>query len=194
VTGFHNDSINQIVDLRGIGNVPATFIRKICQEVMPSEPIFSNPTRCRYMTDAIWRTLIGNRSLGNALPCHDTHRILFTRLCQQEEDGSTPSQYTQRDPAIRRFATAMLKAIAFGESFPHRRFFITVSGFVGLGTPNCEKGDAICILKGYSMPVILRPVDDHYQFLGSAYVHGIMGGEGQSEMVSGETYSKFTIQ
>jgi hypothetical protein len=30
---------------------------------------------------------------------------------------------------------------------------------------------------GGSVPYILRPIDDYYQLIGDAYVHGVMDGE-----------------
>jgi len=44
-----------------------------------------------------------------------------------------------------------------------------------------KAGDHICILLGYSVPVILRPVSGTQQkglcFVGESYVHGMMDGE-----------------
>ncbi|KAH6702821.1 heterokaryon incompatibility protein-domain-containing protein [Leptodontidium sp. MPI-SDFR-AT-0119] len=194
VEGFRNDSIAKIVDLQGIRNAPALFIQRICKEIMPTKKMLRNPTKYRYVMDAIWRTLVANRSLHNARPCQDDHRVSFARLCQQEDNPELSEKHIQDDPDLRKFLKAMFQAIALDEYLPHRRFIVSASGYLGLGTPNCEKEDIICILRGYSMPVILRPIEDHYRYIGSAYVHGIMGGEGQPNTVSGEGYSKFTIR
>jgi hypothetical protein len=37
-----------------------------------------------------------------------------------------------------------------------------------------EVGDWVVLLKGASRPLILRPINQHWEFLGSAYIHGIM--------------------
>jgi hypothetical protein len=53
---------------------------------------------------------------------------------------------------------------------------------LGLGPSNAElqHGDMIFIIKGCSVPVILRRRlrDDKYTFIGESYVHGLMGGNG----------------
>ncbi|KAF6811522.1 ankyrin and het domain protein [Colletotrichum sojae] len=48
----------------------------------------------------------------------------------------------------------------------------------GLCPPEAQVGDAICVLFGCSVPVILRETSDGYvELLGEAYVHGYMDGE-----------------
>lgn len=62
----------------------------------------------------------------------------------------------------------------------NRRFFRTSSGQAGLGPQTMEAQDVVAILYGCSYPVILRPSNEHkesYEFVGTAYVHGIMNGE-----------------
>ncbi|CAJ2500462.1 Uu.00g033150.m01.CDS01 [Anthostomella pinea] len=50
----------------------------------------------------------------------------------------------------------------------------------GLGPPETQNDDRICILYGCSVPCILRPKANGnvlFQFIGEAYVHGRMDGE-----------------
>jgi hypothetical protein len=48
-------------------------------------------------------------------------------------------------------------------------------GVLGLRPTHMCEGDQVCILAGANTPVVLRRLDNgHYQFLGEAYVHGIM--------------------
>jgi hypothetical protein len=56
-------------------------------------------------------------------------------------------------------------------------FFVTVSGYFGLGPHFMKQGDVIAILYGLQFPAVLRPIGDDYIFLSTAYVHGIMHGE-----------------
>jgi hypothetical protein len=58
-----------------------------------------------------------------------------------------------------------------------RRFSISLSGIAGLVPNETAEGDKICIFLGCSVPVILRPLRDHYVFIGSAYIDGYMTGE-----------------
>jgi hypothetical protein len=84
-----------------------------------------------------------------------------------------------------------------------RKFIITKQGYIGWAPKDCQKGDHIVLLSGGNVPYILRPYSDSgmattrasrvwpkvfpasrdrcYTFLGDAYVHGIMHGEGYSE-------------
>lgn len=67
-----------------------------------------------------------------------------------------------------RFSSAMI-----GNSV-NRRFFITKGRRIGLGPPNIERGDRVCILFGSSVPHVLRQKSSSWTFLGSAYLYGIM--------------------
>jgi hypothetical protein len=60
-----------------------------------------------------------------------------------------------------------------------RRLFWSKNGFLGIGARTLKVGDQIWILAGKSTPVILRSLENGYfRFVGEAYVHGIMHGEG----------------
>ena len=56
-------------------------------------------------------------------------------------------------------------------------FFATTAGFLGLGPATMEEGDVIVLFCPSRAPAVLRPYGDTYEFLGFAYVHGIMNGE-----------------
>lgn len=65
-----------------------------------------------------------------------------------------------------------------------KSFFSTETGMLGLCAETVEVGDIVSVLFGGRMPFVLRPrgerVDDgttKYEFVGQAYVHGIMDGE-----------------
>lgn len=67
-----------------------------------------------------------------------------------------------------------------------RRLAISDKGYVGL-VPTCtQRGDAIAILFGCPVPVILRKHDDWYEFIGTCYIHGIMEGETVVGIENGE--------
>jgi len=61
----------------------------------------------------------------------------------------------------------------------NRRFFISSDGSLGLGPDCIQPSDIICICKGAAVPFVLRKVSDSpcFQFIGEAYVQGIMDGE-----------------
>ncbi|KAF5011644.1 hypothetical protein FDECE_2267 [Fusarium decemcellulare] len=61
-----------------------------------------------------------------------------------------------------------------------RRFFMTSSGFMGIGPESMKEGDLVVVIFGLSLPFVLRQNQaDAAKFLviGPCYVHGIMEGE-----------------
>lgn len=59
-----------------------------------------------------------------------------------------------------------------------RTLFTTVGGSIGVGPPDMQKDDMICVLHGCSYCAVLRKVKKrHYIFIGPAYVDGAMSGE-----------------
>ena len=58
-----------------------------------------------------------------------------------------------------------------------RRVFTTTCGRLGVGPKSLRKGDIVAVLYGGITPYVLRPFKHEYQFLGDAYVYGIMNGE-----------------
>ncbi|KAK3386448.1 heterokaryon incompatibility protein-domain-containing protein [Podospora didyma] len=78
----------------------------------------------------------------------------------------------------------------------HRRFFVTNSGYIGLGPPWLEAGDIICILLGGPVAYALRKnfngPGEQWTYIGESYVHGVMDGEIVKRIRPG-TYQKFHI-
>ncbi|KAJ3534133.1 hypothetical protein NM208_g1039 [Fusarium decemcellulare] len=64
-------------------------------------------------------------------------------------------------------------------SAAERKFFITQTGYMGIGPPCMEPKDIICALFGGSTPYVIRPAstEGEYLFVGECYVHGLMDGE-----------------
>jgi hypothetical protein len=63
----------------------------------------------------------------------------------------------------------------------HRRLFVTDNGWMGIGPAAAQPGDQVCILFGGYTPLVLSRIvgnkADEYNFLGDAYVHGMMDGQ-----------------
>jgi hypothetical protein len=58
------------------------------------------------------------------------------------------------------------------------RFMTTKKGFFGWAHARAEQGDHLFLLRGCSVPVILRAREEGgYTVVGDAYVEGIMDGE-----------------
>ncbi|KAK4455346.1 heterokaryon incompatibility protein-domain-containing protein [Podospora aff. communis PSN243] len=64
-----------------------------------------------------------------------------------------------------------------------RRCFVTPEGYVGLGPETMRVGDVIAVLKGVSVPLVLRADASDasgqggFEYIGEAYCYGIMDGE-----------------
>lgn len=74
-----------------------------------------------------------------------------------------------------------------------RRLVVTDRGYVGMAPSHAERGDVICVILGFSVPVVLRRRDstnkageakqlkkswtETYEFIGECYLHGFMDGE-----------------
>ncbi|KAL2125554.1 hypothetical protein VTJ04DRAFT_1919 [Mycothermus thermophilus] len=63
-----------------------------------------------------------------------------------------------------------------------RRCFLTHEGFVGLGPRGMKVGDVVVVLKGASVPVVLRHSgqkgqQEVFRYVGEAYCYGVMDGE-----------------
>ena len=95
----------------------------------------------------------------------------------------------------------VVRAAKYGDAMygasSNRCFFVTETGYLGLGPHFLRNGDMVAILYGLKWPAILRPVgmDGQYHFLGLAYVHGIMHGEAlrQHEAAGGEDDAFFIV-
>ena len=70
---------------------------------------------------------------------------------------------------------------AFHYSSRNRRFFVTNTGMMGLGSQIVKSNDVVAILYGCRWPVILRPRGERYEVIGVCYVQGIMFGEAVRE-------------
>lgn len=67
-----------------------------------------------------------------------------------------------------------------------RRFFITVNKRMGLGVPEIQLNDRVVVLKGCSVPLIMRAVGDYMVIVGESYVSGIMDGEVMEGLAAGK--------
>jgi hypothetical protein len=91
--------------------------------------------------------------------------------------GVTPSsdlKYSAIDENVEKYSHQYGEATT---SAGGRCLFVTPRGYIGVGPPTVQKGDKICILLGCDIPLIIRPIDNHYIVVGDCFVYGIMKGE-----------------
>jgi hypothetical protein len=131
------------------------------------------PGRGRWKS-AQWRTMVGDLvmdefPLERAKSAHEADfENLCTLLAQGEQD----------------FAPNILFESICG-MIPNHAFFITKTGYIGIGPPNTQPGDQVWIFYGGKVPFIMRRSSSvgakiersGMQLIGDAYVHGIMDGE-----------------
>lgn len=103
-------------------------------------------------------------------------------LTYTKETGQTPelSQAGRNDEHDQHSDLASLWAYhqALYNALDNRCFFITASGYIGVGPRTMHSQDIIAVLYGSKWPVVLHPVENgQFRVLGTCYVHGIMDGE-----------------
>ncbi|KAF7562057.1 hypothetical protein G7046_g2090 [Stylonectria norvegica] len=98
-------------------------------------------------------------------------------------------QNTQEDHRRRKEAAQEFQTWGFANSWTdrllqaycERRFYVTDTGYMGLGNHNMQEGDLIVVLFGLRVPCVLRPkgtdLNAGYEFVGEAYCQGLMNGE-----------------
>lgn len=166
---------------------------------------------------ALWRTLVANKGFGGRKVAPITGSILATitgsngnlepnsgprfrnyyenvknfKVASKTVDEwmSWARQYLPSPPFT---VTEQVEAeYSFVDVCYFRRLLTTSRGYIGVGPCETEPGDQVCILKGSTLPLILRRVarggagdSDHgnysssdWSLVGAAYVHGIMDSE-----------------
>ncbi|KAF5682982.1 heterokaryon incompatibility het-6 [Fusarium circinatum] len=73
-----------------------------------------------------------------------------------------------------------------GQAFQGCKLFTTNDGYIGTMPDDVELGDVVCVLAGCNELAVLRPKDDHYQFVGCCFMIGLMSGEVSELLASGK--------
>ncbi|KAK9786204.1 putative Heterokaryon incompatibility domain-containing protein [Seiridium cardinale] len=152
--------------------------------------------------EVLWRTLIGNittqngyeitggtfsrfrASIDEFLARAHLHRAASTmqgqtalRACKNGSDE--PSQAVE---ALLDSESPFMQFLGpLWICMQNRRLFMTARGRLGFGSMHVEEGDNVCIISGSRTAHVLRPANHggtgNHNFLGEAYVHGMMNGE-----------------
>lgn len=90
-----------------------------------------------------------------------------------------------------------MSAVLGAQSRNERELVVTDNGYLGKTeyTDRVREGDLVCVLLGCPVPMVLRPIDDHFEVIGDIYIDGIMFGEaiqaleeGKAELVDFELH------
>ncbi|KAK8024469.1 Heterokaryon incompatibility protein [Apiospora rasikravindrae] len=93
----------------------------------------------------------------------------FPPQTQQDKEGVLGYMVSQA-----RYGLQVYNTDFHGLDFP---FFITTNGYIGVCHPDAAVGDVVAVLRGGSVPYILREYSQGHILVGECYVHGIMDGE-----------------
>jgi hypothetical protein len=144
--------------------------------------------------EAWWRTLIWNADADDQYPAPDTFGEYVSRILKEESRlivNVSDHNMENHPRVIPTGGPEMYYDAAVRHAFK-RRLFITSKGHLGSGPAEMQMGDLICILLGFKTPVILREgsAESSYEFIGHAYVHGIMHGEGLGLLSRGKLHKR----
>ena len=107
----------------------------------------------------------------------------FTHQATPDEEDTPGASYDMRRRTELAFWYDLLQTAR------NRQFCVTRKGYMGWAPPTAKPGDCICIFFGGQVPYVVRPNGKEYEFLGEAYIHGIMNGEALSmEGIKMETF------
>ncbi|KAK3985837.1 heterokaryon incompatibility protein-domain-containing protein [Cladorrhinum sp. PSN332] len=167
----------------------------LCLNLLPSSTYL--PTG-EEVTAAYALTMMGGK-IPDAITDKGTSLELYVESYLEWVDAVTEAADTERQNGLipywkLGFDESWIEQLK--TSYCHRRFFITETGYMGLGNEKTKEGDVIAQLVGLSVPCALRPAEEHqqtgpgsfldsmedgdsegeYEFVGEAYCHGAMDG------------------
>ncbi|KAK7973212.1 hypothetical protein PG988_007346 [Apiospora saccharicola] len=158
------------------------------------------------LEDAVWRTLVGNRTPNGSL-APDTYKCLLELALPQEEEAGISDSGLGRghktfNHLLRQNKDLMICGRKLGSLFPvkdckmsaqskdclqalermfrfhrSRRLAVTDNGRFGLAPLAAMRNDYIFMLPGCHVPIAARYVDNAYQVVGACYLQGFMEGE-----------------
>ncbi len=88
-------------------------------------------------------------------------------------DGLTSRSFDTAVP--QKIASRLLDTVS--PQIMRKRLAVTKNRHVGMAPSRARKGDVVCLLLGYSVPVVLRNRGTDFEFLGECYLEGYMDGE-----------------
>lgn len=109
---------------------------------------------------------------GEALELSDTFSGKELAFIWQQASASKEEQ--PQDVVDRFLASIWQQAVRIAKG---RTLFSTTSGRLGLGPYCVQAGDVATILEGTGVPILLRPAGEMHNYVGDAYIEGVMYGE-----------------
>lgn len=155
------------------GSIPAAWVRLAKWD----------PRGAKDVPTEFWHTLVGSRGLDGGEPPN-----WYGKACEHAWK-ETASWDLNTERVLNHCGSSMTADFIrkVRQTIWNRQMFRTQNlKLLGLGPSSAQgeqavqHGDLIFIIKGCSVPVILRKFgEDKYTFIGESYVHGLMGGDGR---------------
>ncbi|PMD64943.1 uncharacterized protein K444DRAFT_608621 [Hyaloscypha bicolor E] len=152
-----------------------------------------------------WHSLVNNPAFSSERDCLQRLWQTFlisvegslVDLCSEDEfialglneisNPDTQSLHKQESDEEFILHTPRLLQEVVNENGRRERLFLTSRNFIGKDfSRRLQPGDLICVLLGCPVPVALRRVGTHYEFIRSVYLDGIMLGEALEALERGE--------
>ena len=114
---------------------------------------------------------LSNNDTSGLVPCADEINPLLKSV--------DPPELVGQDDGLRDQATAARPYLVSLNENPCKRFFRTANGLMGVGPLSLGVGDSIWLVPGADVFFVLREIHGtkRFEFMGDAYVHGLMQGE-----------------
>lgn len=210
--GFVFDKVDGLGATRDITSTPTRFLFDVIQSKQTTNAFRSEAdTR-----ESLWRSFVANRdghgellldSLAGLLdiPWNTGAELLWGFSEFRERNKSLlicgcelQSYFPVVDNADFEYNSAWIEmaTLRLANVFMGRRLITTDKGYIGVAPNRARQGDLIVIAFGSSVPFVLRPQEHggKYTFVGEAYVHGIMEGQGMEWLETGQCRAReFTI-
>ena len=119
------------------------------------------------LTDALWRTTMLNKCPDGTSPSSPDYGVSFIKWKETITNRNTVLD----DPKLSEFDTHIVPRCEL------RAFCLTEKGRVGLVPSIARDGDLVCVFPDGRVPFVLRAEKDCHEWIGEAYIHGIMFGE-----------------
>jgi hypothetical protein len=122
--------------------------------------------------EAFYRTMVADRGADGGSP-PSWYKGSFEKALANSGTGDVMLQRTilQTKWTVTTEVLLRVQSIIW-----NRRFVITNQGAFGLVPVNAQMGDAIMVLYGLSVPVVLRKLESSYWLVGECYIHDAMDG------------------
>lgn len=106
----------------------------------------------------------------------------FLAATRPEDELQWPEPYDESGVARH----AQDWAFTFEVASSDRALFITAKGYMGMGPPDSQIGDKICVVLGCDKPLVIRAIGEKYLVVGKCYIYGLMNGEILAEVEEGK--------